>query len=56
MEIKGENLEKILSTIALWNCHSNFCTDCNHECETFPDTCCAKDCYERICEVLIGVK
>lgn len=56
MEIKGENLEKILKTIAIWNCHSTFCKDCTHECETFPDECCSNDCYERICEVLEGTK
>jgi hypothetical protein len=54
MEIKGDNLEKILSTIALWHCHSNFCHDCTHEGETYPNECTSKDCYERICEVLIG--
>lgn len=52
MEIKGENLEKILRLIALIHCYSNFCNDCTHEGETCGCECSSKDCYERICEVI----
>lgn len=56
MEIKGENLDKILNTISIIYCHSTFCKDCNHEGDTIPGECTGKDCYERICEVLEGIK
>ncbi len=56
MEIKGDNLEKILDLMALYQCYGNLCTDCPHKEETIPNDCTKQDCLNRIYDVIIGAK
>lgn len=51
-----KELDKIISTLALYQCYGNLCNDCNRECETNGQECCMEDCKQRIYDVIVGEK
>jgi len=56
MEIDAKNFDKILDLMALYQCYGNLCTDCTHIAEKEGFDCCKEDCYNRICDVILGAK
>lgn len=51
-----KELEKVINTLALYQCYGNLCTDCPHEAETNGQDCCKDDCAQRIYDVIIGAR
>ena len=51
-----KELDKIISTLALYQCYGNLCHDCNRECESNGQDCCMEDCKNRIYDVVIGAR